>query len=58
MYVVADTTDVVPSGTILSTTASLALPARPTASSETVCECPHVLKVYLSTCCFVSTWTN
>ena len=37
-HVVAETTDVVPSGTILSTTASLAVPARPTASSETVCE--------------------
>ena len=36
-HVVADTT-VVPSGSILSTTASSALPAMPTASSETVCE--------------------
>ena len=37
-HVVAETTDVVPSGTILSTTASLAVPVRPTASLETVCE--------------------
>ena len=37
-YVSTDTTDVVPSGTIISTTASTALPPRPSASSETAGE--------------------
>ena len=37
-YVSTDTTGVVPSGTIISTTASTALPPRPSASSETAGE--------------------